>query len=607
MADELLPYYNRELIYVRKLAAEFAEAHPKIAGRLRLSADAIEDPHVSRLIEAFAYLNARIQFKLDDDFPELTDALLGVLYPHYLAPIPSMAIVQFAGQPDLAVPYTVPAGVELETEPVGGEICRFRTCYPVTLWPIVLEAATLTGRPLVAPANPRAAGAVASLRLTLRCRQDNLTFTDLEPDTLRFFLRGQPQEVFPLYELIMNNTVSVALADSAVDPNPVILDPDCIRPVGFGTEDGMFPYPARSFVGYRLLTEYFTFPEKFLFFDLTRLDRKTMVEAGNKLDIFLYLNRTSVDLERGVSADSFALGCTPIVNLFRQRAEPIQLSQTVTEYRVVPDARRPQATEVYSVDGVTATSPSGDEQPFLPFYAIKHTADQRRQRTFWYGARRPVSALDPATELYLTMVDLDFNPSVPADWTVSVETTCINRDLPGRLPYGGGHPYLRLAEGGGPIAGVHCITPPTPTLRPPMGRRGYWRLISHLTLNHLSLSDIADGGAEPLREILKLYDFRDSAETRKVIDAVLDVSSQRAAARVTAGASAAFCRGMEVTVTFEPEGFSGSGLFLLASVLERFLALYCSINSFTRLIATIKGRPGVLRRWPPRAGDRTLL
>ncbi len=607
MADELLPYYNRELTHIRKLAAEFAEAHPKIAGRLRISADAIEDPHVSRLIEAFAFLNARIRFKLDDDFPELTDALLGVLYPHYLAPVPSMAIIQFAGQPDLKVPFAVPAGTELETEPVSGQPCRYRTCYPVTLWPIALDAAALTGRPLVAPANPRAPGAVASLRLTLRCRAADVTFTDLAPDSLRFFLRGQPQEIFSLYELILNNTVSVALADSAVDPAPVILEPDCIQPVGFAADEGMFPYPARSFIGYRLLTEYFTFPEKFLFFDLTRLSDKLLIEAGNKLEIFLYFNRTSADLERGVKAETFALGCTPMVNLFRQRAEPITLSQTVAEYRIVPDVRRPNATEIFSVDEVAATAPNGDEQVFLPFYAIKHAADQRRQRTFWHSARRPAGAADPATEVFLSLVDLDFNPSAPADWTVSVATTCLNRDLPGRLPYGGGRPNLHLVEGAAPVVGIACITPPTPTLRPSLGRQGAWRLISHLTLNHLSLTDIAGEGAEPLREILKLYDFRDSAETRKIIDSLLGVASARAAARVSAGGMTAFCRGMEVTVTFEEEGFSGSGLFLLASVLERFLALYCSINSFTRLTARIKGRPGVLRRWPPRAGDQALL
>lgn len=610
MADELLPYYNRELTYLRRMAAEFAEAHPKIAGRLRLSADAIEDPHVSRLIEGVAFLNARISRKLDDDYPELVDALLETLYPHYLAPIPSMAVVQMKAGADLTGPYTVPPGTEIESEPMRGEACRFRTIYPTTLWPIALEQAVLAGRPLVAPANPRAGDAVAALRLTLNCRADDQSFTALQPGTLRFFLRGQPQQVYALYELIFNNTISVALADDARDPNPVILGPDCIRAVGFGEDEGMLPYPSRSQTGYRLLTEYFAFPEKFLFFDLD-LSAKVLLGAGRKLEAFLYLNRTDGDLERAVSKENFALGCTPVVNLFRQRAEPITLTQSQAEYRVVPDARRQGALEVYSVERVRATDAEGRERPFLPFYGLRHGGAEAATRTWYLATRRPAGARDSGTELYLSLVDLDFEPSAPADSILSVDATCLNRDLPGQLPYGGGHPHLRLVEGNAAVSGIACLTPPTPTLRL-ADRRGHrWRLVSHLQLNHLSISG-GEEGVEALREILRLYDFRDSAETRAIVDGITKVSTKRGTARAPSrpGDVAwgdAVCRGIDVTVEFDPARFSGNGLFLLASILDRFLALYCSINSFTRLTATVKGRTGVLRTWPARAGDRPLL
>jgi type VI secretion system protein ImpG len=608
MADDLLPYYNRELTYIRKLAAEFAEAHPKIAGRLRLSADAVEDPHVGRLIEGFAYLTARIRHKIDDDFPELTDALMGTLYPHYLAPIPSMSIVQFQCQADHTGSYDVLRETEIETEAVGGESCRFTTCYDTTLWPIKVESASLTGRPLAAPANPRASGAVGVLRLNLKCLTKDMTFTRLGPESLRFFLRGQPQQVLPLHELLFNNTVSIALANGVSDPNPVILGPDAIRPVGFNRDEGVLPCPARSFVGYRLLTEYFAFPEKFLFFDLSGLGAKVLLDAGNKLDVFIYLNRTSSDLERSVSAETFALGCTPMVNLYKQRAEPIVLNQTAHEYRVVPDARREGVTEVYSIDRVTMSSPDGKADEVAPFYSLKHSGNPRQELRFWQSARRPAGQFAGGTEVQLSLVDLDFSPSMPANWTVSAEITSLNRDLPGKLPYGGGHPHLQLVEGASPVARLTCITAPTETLRPPAGPKGYWRLISHLSLNHLSITDAESGeGADALREILKLYDFRDSAETRAVIDSVLTVKNRRVAARAASLGVGGVCRGMEVEVEFDEKGFSGNGLFLLAQVLERFLGLYCSINSFTRMTARVKGRSGVLRKWPPRAGDRTLL
>src|SRR3984957_1691670 len=160
MSESLLPYYNRELAAIRSLAAEFALAHPKVAGRLRLSPDSVDDPHVARLLEGVAFLGARVQHRLDDEFPELTDALLGVLYPHYLAPFPSCAIVQFECQPDLGGPLRLPAGMSMETEPVRGEACRFRTAWEQTIWPIEIEAVRLSGLPFVAPTNPRAAQAV---------------------------------------------------------------------------------------------------------------------------------------------------------------------------------------------------------------------------------------------------------------------------------------------------------------------------------------------------------------------------------------------------------------------------------------------------------------
>lgn len=605
MVDDVLPYYNKELAYIRRLAGEFADAHPKIAGRLRVSADAVEDPHVARLIEAFALLTARVRLKIEDSFPELTDALLGVLYPHYLAPIPSMAIARFGAIKDLSDSYRLAAGTMLDTEPAGGERCRFRTAYPVDLWPIEVAQAALAGRPYVAPPNPAAGGAVACLRLQLACLSPDASFAELGPDRLRFFLRGQPHEVFPLYELIFNNVVSIALADGPGDQNPVLLGPGAIRPVGFEAEDGLLPYGPRTAPGYRLLTEFFAFPEKFLFFDITGLESKLLLGGGRELEIFLYLDRTSADLERSVSSENFALGCTPIVNLFPQRAEPVALSQTRPDYRIVPDARRPAGLEVWSVDRVTATDARGDRLPVQPFFGIAHHDRSAGEAAYWHTARRPGATGDEGTEVYLDLVDLDFARADRSDWTLSIETTCLNRDVPARLPYGGGHPKMTLVEAAAPVAGIACLTAPTATLRPATGRAAMWRLISHLSLNHLSLS--GPEATDALREILKLYDYRDSAETRALIDSVARVSGRRGAARVPGRDAGAICRGYEVTVEFDDAAFSQSGAFVLSAVLDRFLGLYCSINSYTRLTTRIRGRSGDLRKWPARAGDRATL
>jgi type VI secretion system protein ImpG len=604
MADDLLSYYNRELTYLRKLGAEFAGLHPKIAGRLRMSSDAVEDPHVQRLLEGVAFLNARIRAKLDDEFPELTNGLLDHLYPHYLAPIPSMAVMQVLSAPDLAKAQALPTGTEVVTEALEEGRCRFRTTMPVEVWPIEIEAASLTGLPLQGPITPP--GAVGVLRLTLTCVAKTMTFAQLAPDRLRFFLRGTPAEIAQIYELIFNTVVAVAVADRIDDPGPLVLGPGAVRPVGFEVDEGLLPHAPRSAPGYHLLTEYFAFPEKFQFFDVVGLAQRARLCAGRQLSLFLYFDRSAREAERNISAKSFALGCTPMVNLFHQRAEPITLTGAQTEYRVTPDHRRPGAMEIYSIDKVSAMSPTGETVAFSPLYGLTHAAAARRETRFWQAARRPAAGGDRASETFLTFVDLEGDPSIPHDWVASVDATCSNRELTSKLPFGGGRPHLRLARELPGVAGLACLTAPTPTLRGASRKEGAWRLMSHLTLNHLSLVD-QDGGPEALREILRLYDFRDAPETRAMIASLTSVRATHAAARAPVRSMGVLCRGLDVRVEFDEARASAAGVFLLASVLERFVAHYASINAFTRFTAALKGRPGVLRTWPPRAGDLVLL
>src|SRR3984893_3207674 len=389
MSDTLLPYYDRELNAIRRLAADFAAAHPKIAGRLRLTPDAVDDPHVARLLEGTAFLAARVHHRLDDEFPELTDALLGVLYPHYLAPVPSAAILQLEPQPDLALPVRLAAGIALETESVRGEPCRFQTAWPLTLWPMEIESVRLSGLPLAAPVNPLAGGAVAVLRIVLKCSSEDASFASLGVDRLRFLLRGAANVALPLYDLLCAHTLSLAYSAAQADPAPVTVAAAAIEPAGFAPEEALLPWPARSFVGFRILTEYFAFPEKFLFVDFTRIEAKTLLSGGNRLEIFVYLDRAIPELERAVGTDTMALGCTPIINLFRQRCEPISLTHTETEYRIVPDVRRPVAMEVWQVEGVQESRSDGSARPWRPFYRLTHAdRDDDPAVGFYHSVRR---------------------------------------------------------------------------------------------------------------------------------------------------------------------------------------------------------------------------
>jgi type VI secretion system protein ImpG len=606
LADQLLPYFNRELVAIRRLTAEFAEAHPKIAGRLRMAPDAVDDPHVARLLDGVAFLSARAQARLDDEFPELTDTLLNVLYPHFLAPFPSCAIAQFTPKPDLQAMVEVPPGFVVDTEGVRGQTCRFRTATPLTLWPVKIDSARLMGLPYTAPANPMATGAVAVLRLVISTLAPEGKFSEIGVDRLRLFVRGSPATSLPLFEALAGHTLSVALADSPGDPAPVIIPGNSISPAGFAPEEALLPWPARSFSGFRLLSEYFAFPQKFMFLDIAGLDAKSLICDANRFEIYLYLSRSSNELERAVSAENFALGCTPIVNLFSQRCEPIPLDHTATEYRVLPDARRSGVMEVWSVNAVREVRQDTSTRPWRPFYRLSHSQDPGGDGGFYTEMRRAAAPGIGGTDMFLAPYDPGFDPTQKTSSVLSVEATCLNRDLPAELPFGGGHPRLTALVPNTAIAQMVCITPPTPTLRPELRARGAWRLISHLSLGHLSVTGGAQGAAA-LKEVLRLYDLRDTAETRAALEALLSVTARQGTARVPGSRLGAFCRGLDVELEFEPRAFQGAGLFLLSSVLERFLALHATVNSFVRTTVRLRGRADPEVKFPARAGARALL
>ncbi len=607
MSDALLPYFDRELQAIRRLAGDFAAAHPKIAGRLRLAADTVDDPHVARLLDGVAFLAARVHHRLDDEFPEITDALLGVLYPHYLAPVPSAMVVQMTCPSDLDQSFPVASGLAFDTEPVRGETCRFRTAYPTVLLPIEIESVRLSGLPLTAPPNPQAAGAVSVLRIVLKCANPDMTFAQLKMDRLRVFLRGAPSISLPLYELLCAHTLSVGYADSLNDTQAAFLGPEAIQPVGFAPEEALLPWPARSFSGFRLLTEYFAFPEKFQFIDFTGIDARSLQGCGNKLEIFVYLDRALPELERALSAEALALGCTPAVNLFQQRCEPVPLTHTDIEYRVVPDVRRPGALEIWGIERVRESYPDGASRPWRPFYRLTHGDKEVEQPGgFYHVVRRDSPAPVSGTEVYVAPDDPDFEVDRPADTVLSIDAICTNRDLPSELPYGGGHPRLRMVAGVAGVARLAAVTPPSAPLRARLRERGFWRLISHLSLGHLSIVGGAEA-ANALKEVLRLYDLRDSTETRAAIEALLAVSAKPGTARVPGARLGAFCRGIDVSLEFDARSWQVGGLYMLASVLDRFMALHASVNAFVRTQATLRGRSERVASWPPRAGDRVLL
>jgi type VI secretion system protein ImpG len=594
------------------MGGEFAEKYPKIAQRLILEPDQCEDPHVERMLEAFAFLAARVHLKIDDEFPEITEALLTVLYPHYLRPIPSMSVVEFdldPAQGNLSTGLPIPRGAVLYSPPVNGVPCKYRTCYDTTLWPIKLAEAQWRSPDRFQP--PLKSDAVAALRLEIRCFPE-VTLDKLELRTLRFHLNGEGALVHGLYELLCANCTQIVVRDPTPGSRvkPVWLEPDKLRPVGFEDDEGALPYPLRSFLGYRLLQEYFTFPDKFFFFQLSGLERMAQAGFKDKAEIIFLISRFERSerqqaLEVAVSDKTVRLNCTPIINLFHQTAEPILLSHRVYDYPIVPDVSRQDAMEIFSVEEVVSVDPgSHDTVKFEPFYSYRHATMRDKKQTFWHAVRRPSTRRNSeANDVYLSLVDLSGKPVRPDTDTVTVRLTCTNGDLPSRLPFGNERGDLDL-EGAAPIKRIVVLKKPTNTIRPPTGRNALWRLISHLSLNYLSL---VEDGRDALQHILRLYNFTDSAHIQKQIEGITKVESQRHFARVISEHGVSFARGTRVRVELDEQQFVGGGVYLFAGVLEHFLALYVSMNSFSQLVVTTTQRREVLENWPPRAGHKILM
>lgn len=630
MRDELLGYYERELIFLRRMGGEFANKYPKIAARLQLDEEKIEDPHVERMIEAFAFLSGRIGIKLDDELPEITESFINLLYPHYLAPIPSMAIAQFSfGSPDdkLTAVQKLERGARLNSRPVDGTPCRFQTTYDVELAPLELESAALESD---APKDARGKYADCYIRLSMRCFGDanlheyTVGATGEPPKSLRFHINGDPQLIFPLYEIIFNHATAVEFRPKEAPfgnktlktlmnlkmklPEPVIVPAaEAIKQVGFEESEAVLPFTKRSFMGYRLLSEYFAFPYKFLFFDLFGLDRAVAQRFGSHFDILIHLKDVTPPVAP-VVADTFRMGCTPIINLFSRLTDPIYLSQQKYEYQVIPDVHRQSTTEIYSIDGVISSDPrTNTTREFAPFYSLKHAYGEQMEKAFWYAVRRDSQRPnDEGTEMYMSLVDMNFNPRVPSVDVLNVRTMCTNRDLPARLPFGGKEGDFEV-EGTALLSRVRCLTKPTETIRPPQRRAAQWRLISHLNLNYLSLVSNDKAVPEALQEILHLYNFNDSSVTRKQILGITGIEARKVVRKIGGRVGAGFVRGIETTVTFDEEQFVGSGMFLFACVLERFLGLYASLNSFNQMVLRTEQREETVKQFPARAGEQDLL
>lgn len=614
MLDELLPFYERELGFLRDLSGEFAQRYPKIARRLYLEGDQSEDPHVERLLEGFAFLAARVHRKLDDEFPEITEAFLDLLHPLYLRPSPSAAILQLEldpNKPEVQGRYTVPRHYQVLSPEVQTVRCRFRTTLRTDLWPI-----SITGVKVELAQSSEAlrrTGAAAAITVDLKTH-GQLPWGTLGLDRLRFFLDGDTPMAALLYELLCFHSVGVKVSDGREDPaRSITLPASRLRPVGFEPDESLFGDDLRIFDGFRLLQEYFLYPDKFLFVELDGLDAAVLQHDRDQLRIQFLLDRFGDGeahhrLIDRIGPDTLRLGCVPIVNLFAHAAEPIRVTHRQDRYPVTPDARRPMAYEVHSIDRVVRAEREGDAERAMDVPAFYSTGlrEPGDQRFFWVSHRKPsAKALDRGTDMELCLVDLGFQPVAPEQEVLSIDLTCSNRDLPEQIPFGGNSKQgdftvPQLAA----VKRARLLRKASSSQRAPLRRGLQWRLISHLSLNHLSLLTQNLG---PLREALGLYNFTGSQALGRQVQGIHSLSTRVTTARLRGPGLPVFARGLEVSVTFDETAYVGANLLLFAGVLERFLSSFAPPNSFLAFKLQTLQHPDEVVAWPPRAGGRALI
>ncbi|HEY3256155.1 MAG TPA: type VI secretion system baseplate subunit TssF, partial [Polyangiaceae bacterium] len=603
----------------RQLGGEFAKQFPKIAGRLGLDAFECADPYVERLLEGFAFLSARVQLKIDSEFPRFTENLLEMVYPHYLAPTPSMAIVQFspsARQGTLNDGFVIARGTSLRSNVGQGEQtpCIYRTAHELSLWPI--ELVSISHSAYVADLGEFRLLDRKPVRGAVRMKfrtSDGTPMRQLSLDRLPLFVRGTDQTSQRLYELLVGGALgSVVRAGSEVRE---VVPEDAVAPVGFDDTQAMLPSGAKSFAGYRLLQEYFTLPSRFMFAELRGLARAVRQCPGPELEVVVLLDRHDPVVERGVTASLISLYCTPAINLFPRRADRIHLSDRVHEHHVVADRTRPMDLEVHTVTDVVGFGTSAEaERQFAPFYSCTERSPHHPDAAYFTLHREPrlASARQrrngprstyTGSELFISLVDGQQGPYHADLKQISLQTLCTNRDLPLHMSVGEGSTDFHI-ESGAPVQSVRCVAGPTPPHESHAWGGTSWRLISHLSLNYLSITNSNDGeGAAALRELLQLYShLADPAQARQ-IEGVRSIASQSIVRPLPVPGPVNFVRGLELTLDCDETAFEGTSVFLMGIVLEQFFSKYVSLNSFTETVLRTTQR-GQVMRWPARLGRR---
>ncbi len=571
-------YYQSELTYLREMGKAFGSANPALAGML---VERGGDPDVERLLEGFAFLTARIRERIDDAVPEVVHSLVDLLLPHYLRVLPSCSVVEFTPHARLLRGRSrIPAGAEVGSKPVDGTTCVFRTTRAVDLLPLTLVETVLDQSSPAAPV----------LRVQFQVAEQGRSEI-FQEEGLSLFIQGEPAISATLLVWLLRHCKGIQVRGGA-GGEAVRLPVKNLRATGFLPEDQLLPWPARAPEGYRLLQEYFTLPQKFLFVEVRGLQAAAAL-TGQKLELIFEFERPP-PLTARVPKDIFKLHCTPVVNLFSTSADPIRVGALGHEHMLRASGLDPEHMEIYSVDIVTGLQAGRtDRIDYRPFFDFAHS---HREDARFFRLRRALSPINDGMDTFLALGSPRDSTPTAAEETLSIDLTCTNRSLSSRLQVGDLSVPTPASPTTAKFRNVIAVTKP---VRPPLGSELHWRLLSHLALNQRSLMD-----AGALKAVLELYNFQATADqpTARANQLRIESLSGVTGKPITRFLQGAPVRGTQVAIDVEEAGFTGLGdAFLFGSVLDELFASSVSLNAFSEVLLRIQPSQ-VEYRWPPRNG-----
>ncbi|WAF95597.1 type VI secretion system baseplate subunit TssF [Aeromonas sp. BC14] len=583
-------YFRDELAFLRLQGREFADAYPELT---RFLSEQNNDPDVERLLEGFAFLTGNLRAKIEDEFPELTHGLLNMLWPNYLRPVPSMTIMQFAVIPGaIAQPALVRQGCQLDSLPLDEVTCHFQTCHDTWVYPAdIRHIAAQSGNDL----------STISLDIALHAP---LPLSELQLDKLRFFLGGDSYTAYELYFWLSNQLSHIELE---IDGKRFRQEAKALKSVGFERDDALLPYPNNVYSGYRILQEYFCFPESFLFFELSGGEWPKQPLPVSEFKVHFCFDRP-LPAELKIRPDSFMLNCVPAINLFQHDSEPVNLNGRQAEYPLKASYRHADSFEIFSVDQVEGWVEGnlgrsrGTPRIYQPFESFQHQIERAKQRlALYYRVRVKEAVSGDGFEHSLSFVRGDETTTVELDESISVTLTCTNRSRAARLKVGS----ICVPTGSSPsFATFRNLIRPTRPLRPALDGSLHWTLISNLSLNYVSLLR-----RDALVQVLRTYDFpalhdkQAEQASRKRLAGIEEIET-KPVDRLVRGMPV---RGLKSVLSIRQSAFGSEGeLYLFSTVLAHFFSLYASVNAF-HLLEVVNLDNKERYQWPVQIGQHSLM